>query len=294
MKKGILAVIVCVCLLVPAVASAENLARDYIPAPPGTVASILYWNHITSNAAYADGKKVAGVDYTGNVGIYRGVYWFMLGPFEVAPNFLVPFGNQSLSNPDDSASGVGNPILLATIWFLNRPSSKSYLGFSPYFFLPLGQYNRNGLSMADNRWTFREEANFTQGFEVLPNHTAYFEVTASGDFYTSNNDFGPTGTSQTKNPLFNLESHLSYDLTKDWWISADFYGRWGGSVSFDQFNNISKTNTQALGGTLAYNLGPGWQILLQYRGDVAVENGLLTQTFLARLLYATDLSKFCK
>jgi len=292
MQKGILAVIVCACLLVPAVASAENLARDYIPAPPGTVLSLLYWNHITSNSAYANGNKVADIDFSANVGLWREVYYFQVGPFQAAADFIVPFGNKSLSNPDDSASGVGNPILLGTLWLLNRPSCKSYLAFSPYFFLPLGQYNNNGLSMADNRWTFREEANFTQGFEVLPNHNAYIEVTVSGDFYTSNNNFGPNGTTQTQNPLFNLESHLSYDLTKDWWIAADFYGRWGGAQSFDQFSGINKTNVQALGGTLAYNLTPGWQVLFQYRGDVATQNGALTQTFLARILYATDFGKF--
>jgi len=285
---------ICACMLVPVAASAENLARDYLPAPPGTVASMLYWNHVSSNSLYADGEKTAGADYSGNIGLWREVYYWQLGPFQGAVDFIVPFGNQSLSNPDDSASGVGDPILLGTIWFLNKTSTKSYIGFTPYFFLPFGQYNRSGLSMGDNRWAFREELNYTQGFEVIPNHNAYFEITVSGDFFTDNNDYGATGTTQSKDPLFNLESHLSYDLTKDWWISADFYGRWGGAISYDQLTGISRTNTQAIGGTLAYNIIPGWQILMQYRGDVAVDNGYQTQTFLARLLYATNFDQFCR
>jgi len=49
MKHGILA-LVCSILLIPAVVSADNLMRDYIAAPPGTLLS-LFCCIITMSAA---------------------------------------------------------------------------------------------------------------------------------------------------------------------------------------------------------------------------------------------------
>ena len=53
----------------------------------------------------------------------------------------------------------------------------------------------------------------------------------------------------------------------------------------------SEVNSQTLGGTLAYNFAPGWQILLQYREDVKNENGIDAEVIQARLFYATDFGK---
>ena len=82
--------------------------------------------------------------------------------------------------------------------------------------------------MGANRWGFREEINFTKGFDVIPNHPIYFEVTAGTDFFTTNDDY-MGGQDLAQDPIYNLESHLSYDLTKALAISFDYYGHWGGS-----------------------------------------------------------------
>lgn len=298
MKRAIFGLILCAWLFIPGMASAETNAREYIAPPPGTLLSMLYYQHISGESLYADGNKVAHADLDANVGLFREVYYFNLGPFLGAAHLIIPFGDQSLDIPSAndihlSASGVGDPILLGSFFFINRPSTKTYLAFSPYFFFPVGNYSNDGaLTMGENRWRFREEVNFTQGFEVIPNHNAYFEVLLGGDFLTDNDDYGPNSATMSQDPIFNLESHLSYDLTKDWWIAADFYGHWGGEKTVDHVS-FDSINTQTVGGTLAYNLTPGWQVLFQYKGDVAVENGIPAQTFLVRLLYATDIGKLC-
>ena len=47
--------------------------------------------------------------------------------------------------------------------------------------------------------------------------------------------------------------------------------------------------TSTIGGTLAYSFAPGFQLMLQYKGDVAVNSGTQNNTILARFLWATDL-----
>lgn len=296
MKKGILAVMLCACLCVSAVAHADNDARDYIPAPAGTLLSIMYWYHITGDSVNVNGRQASTIDFTQNLGLWREVYFFNVGEFIADVQIVVPFGDASLGGTGISSSGIGDPMILGTFWFVNRPESKTWLGFSPYFFLPVGRYNNEqSLNLGGNRWAFRDELVFTQGFEVIPNHNAYFEVTLGGDFFLKNDDFfngTSSGHGLTQDPILNVESHLSYDLTKDWWISADFYSHFGGKQSVDGINlDNSSVNSQTIGGSLAYNVTPNWQVLMQYRGDVNVENGIPAQTFQLRLVYVTDLGK---
>ena len=294
MKRLSVLVLLCLTLVLPGAALADNLARDYIPAPPDTLAVLLYYTHSSSDSLYAHGDKVANVDFTGNVGLFRPVYYMMAGPFEIDPQFILPFGNLNLEaksgNLDLSTSSVGDPILFATIWFLNDPKSKTWLGFTPFFFIPIGDYQNHGLlSLGENRWRFREELGFVKGFEVIPEHNAYFELQVGGDFFTKNDSFGKLDQDMNQDPIFNLESHLSYDLTKALFVSADYYYHGGGETEVGNFKQDDSLSNSILGMTLGFNIAPNYQLLFQYKGDVHTESGLQTQAFTFRFLYACDL-----
>lgn len=290
MKHGILA-LVCSILLIPAVVSADNLMRDYIAAPPGTLLSLLYYNHVSGDTLNVNGDKAADIDFAEELFLLREVYYFNMGSMLANAQVIVPFGNASLdvAGPGQNSSGIGDIILLGTIWLVNSPQSKTYLAFSPYFFLPTGEYDSDqGLNLGGNRWAFREEVNFTQGFDLIPNHLLYFEVTTGFDFYTTNDDY-LGGQDLAQDPLFNLESHLSIDLAKNWAVSFDYYGHWGGSTELDDVEVAnSEINSQTIGGTLTYSFAPGWQLLLQYKEDVKNDNGIEAEVVQARIFYATD------
>ncbi len=92
-----------------------------------------------------------------------------------------------------------------------------------------------------------------------------------------------------QDPLFNLESHLSIDLAKNWAVSFDYYGHWGGSTELDDVEVAnSEINSQTIGGTLTYSFAPGGQLLLQYKEDVKNDNGIEVEVVQARIFYATD------
>lgn len=292
MKKGILAII-CTCLLVPAAGFADNNMRDYIAAPPNTLLSLLYYHHITGDELYADGDKAADIDLTQDLFLLREVYYFNMGSHLANAQVIIPFGEASLEagSTDDSSSGIGDIILLGTFWFVSDDKTKTYFAFSPYFFLPTGDYDDNRIiNMGGNRWAFREEFNFTKGWEVRPDHNLYFEVTTGVDFFADNDEYqGNDELSQ--DPLFNLESHLSYDLTKNLAVSFDYYGHWGGDSDVNDVHQDASINTQTIGGTVTYGFAPGWQLLLQYREDVKVDNGVEAEVIQARIFYATDFGK---
>lgn len=289
MRKGVLALI-CTCLLVPSIGFADNNMRDYIAAPPNTLLSLLYYHHITGDDLYANGNKAADIDFTQDLFLLREVYYFNIGSYLANAQMILPFGKASLEvgGVEEDSSGIGDLILLGTFWFVSDDKSKTYFAFSPYFFLPTGDYDDNrGINMGSNRFAFRGEFNFTKGWEVKPGHNLYFEVTTGADFFGDNDDYQGNDT-LSQDALFNLESHLSYDLTKDLAISFDYYGHWGGDTEVNDVNQDASINTQTIGGTLTYGFAPGWQLLLQYREDVKIDNGVEAQVVQARVFYATD------
>ena len=125
----------------------------------------------------------------------------------------------------------------------------------------------------------------------MTNNNAYFELQVGVDLFADGDNVSPAGPDETlsQDPIFNLESHLSYDLTKDIFISADDYGHWGGKEEIDGAKVAdSETATNTVGVTLGYNLAPSFQLLFQYKTDVDVENGLETHFALVRFMYARD------
>jgi hypothetical protein len=306
MKRISIVMFLLLTLMVPAAVLADNLARDYIPAPPGTLAIFAYYEHLTASDLYVNGNKFSNnIDLNGNIGLFRPVYFTQIGPFVIDPQFIIPFGSLSLDLNNgissSNSSGFGDPILLATIWFLNDTKSKTYLGFTPFFYIPVGSYdNGKAVNLSENRWHFREELGFVKGWEILPEHNLYFELQLAGDFFTNNNDVvvnpvsGATG-SMSQSPGLTVESHLSYDVTKLFWASADYYYHYNGKqVVNDVTDPLSGGPSSTVGMTLGYNIAPSFQLVFQYKADAYVQNGAQTQTALLRFLYATDFLSLTK
>lgn len=294
-------------MLLPSPAGADNNARDYIPAPSGTFAELIYYQHVSAQNFYVRGSTspakggTSDLGYTANTGIFRTIYYWDMptpwGPMRICPQVLVPFGEASV-NGGVSSTGLGGPILLSNFWFINNDATKTYFAFSPFFFLKAGQYDasKGSVNIGNNRWGFRQEINFTKGFEVIPGHFAYGEVTLGIDEFTNNTDFGSNHQTLSQRPIFNVEGHLSYDLTKVVFAAVDFYGHYGGTYEINPIgttvlgSRVGALGQSAIGATLAYSFAPGFQIMAQYRGDVAVANGTQGNIFLLRFLWATDLN----
>ncbi len=304
MKRFVWGFMVCVAVLMPSMALAAGdgidvitaLNRDYIPAPPGTLAVLTYYKNITSDSAYQGFKKVGNPNLTANVGVLRTVYYLEAGPLVIDPQFIIPFGSTSDDGLFNDRTGIGDPEMFATFWFVHDNRSLTYVGFSPMFQVPGGEYNRvEPLSqvLSGNRYKFQEELGIVKGFCVMPGHNAFIEVHVGGVFQTDNDNATNPSThladTKATADIFELESHLSYDVTKTFVISGDYYYKNGGEDSFHGIDvPYSSVATSTVGGTLAYAFAPGFQALFQYAQDVSVENGAKTQAVTFRLLYATD------
>jgi len=266
---------------------ADNDARDYIPLPPGTMLMATYYNYISATDLYSHGNKVSNdMNLNANIGVIRPVYYTKIGPFVIDPQSIIPFGAQSLDGAgvggnEIKSSGLADPIVAATLWFVNDSESKTYLGFTPLITLPLGEYdNSKGINLGSNRWAFKPEIGFVQGFGDF-----FLDLTANVEFYTDNDDYTSRSVTLKQDPIYTLEGHLSYNFNPSFFVSADYFYHNGGVTTVAGLDQDDSKNDHTAGCTLGFMLSPSYQLLFKYKQDLVVENGLQTSTIGVRLAY---------
>jgi len=233
LKKLTFCFVLLICASISSVSWGAN-ARDYIPLPSGTFFFGSYFKHITASSLFSAGRKVGNdISLKENLGIFRPVYYTTIGKalygdggLIVDPQALIPFGEaeldtSSLGGGKTSDSGIADPTVLATFWFVNSPKDKFWVGFSPYFTLPLGNYDKGkSFNLGGNRWVFKPELGIVKGF----GDRTYVDLIFNGEFYSDNKDY-KTGAGLAKleqDPTLGVETHLSFDITKQWYVSLDY------------------------------------------------------------------------
>ena len=138
----------------------------------------------------------------------------------------------------------------------------------------------SSLNLGANRWAFKPEIGFVKGFG-----DTYLDLTVAYEWYTDNDD--PLGGDKLEqDPVLTLEAHVSHDITKAFYVSADYFYHWGGETSLDGVDQNNEQSNHAWQGTLGFGIADNYQLLLQYRNDFLVKSGPKTDTFGVRFLYA--------
>lgn len=249
-------------------------AGDYTALPAGTNLGALYYQHAGRNELYSGGNRVpirAGLD--SDVGILRGVHFTEIGGYIVDPQFLLPFGK--LKAKDDlaalgNASGVGDLILAATVWF-TRPTDKTHFGITPYLFVPTGKYdNKSALNLGENRWKFILQAGLiTPVAEKLT-----LDLVADAQVHGKNDDFGAASQTLKQKPLYQLQGWLRYHLTPAADLRFGVSDSRGGKTEIDGVDQNDRLSTSKLSVGGSYFVRPTTQLLATYGRDKSVRQGL--------------------
>ncbi|GAB6906821.1 conserved exported hypothetical protein [Desulfosarcina cetonica] len=288
-KKCLMVVTIFVFSLITGIeiSSADDDARDYIAAPPGTNVLAIYYKHISGHNAYCDGEKVGSDTNLGmNLGIFRPIFYTNIGPFTIDPQVLIIFGDASLDGQDVggveySTSGLADPVLAATLWLVNNPESQTWFGITPFVTVPIGEYdNDDVLNMGKNRWAFKGEFGFVKGFGDF-----YFDLVGNVEFFTDNESYTSADLTLEQDPIYTLETHLSYDINASFFVSADYYYHNGGETTVAGTEQDDEQNDHTAQLTLGLKPAPNFQFLIQYGEDIKVENGVKENTFGLRMLY---------
>jgi len=249
-------------------------AGDYTALPAGTNLAMVYYQDASRDELYSGGNKVAG-DYSlaSDVGILRGIHFMELGGYIVDPQFLLPFGTLD-AGKDIAAlgeeSGVGDLILAATVWLVNKPEDNTYFGITPFIYLPTGTYdNKEGLNLGENRYKFALQA----GYITNLTDDISLDLLADVMIYGENDEFGAAKTTMKQEASFQLQAFLRYKMNPSWDFRVGLSQTFGGETEvngtkMDDAAEIAKVSV----GT-AYFISPSIQLLATFGRDLAVENG---------------------
>ena len=174
-----------------------------------------------------------------------------------------------------SASGYGDPMLEFNINLLGPPAQKTIpdvLRYEPGFSvdliadlaLPIGEYDSSQpLNIGQNRWYGR------LGFPVIwqlgdwvPGRRTTLELMPVVWLFGDNDDY--VGQTMETDPLYEIEAHLTRDLSEHFWGSLDFAWYSGAQASIDGVKG-SKLDNLGFGLTLGYQLSDTLGLTFSYK-----------------------------
>jgi hypothetical protein len=247
---------------------------DYVPAPAGTTAALLYFQHAERDANYTGGKRNASNPLlTSDVAIVRLVHYMNIGGYIVSPQVLLPFASlragrdiKSLGNEN----GMGDIILAAPVWLINDAVKSTFFAITPYLYLPTGSYSNNqALNVGENRWKFDLQAGLAQQLSG----PWYLDLTGDVMVYGDNTDDGAShGTLQQK-PLYQLQTYLRYQFSATTNAYSGLSRTWGGESRLNGVANNDQTNQLKLSFGASTFIGPKTQLMGSIGRDLSVDNG---------------------
>jgi hypothetical protein len=271
---------------------------DYVALPPGTNLLVDYLQYGNDDSINIQGVGNLPAHLTSEIGIFRAVHYDTLFGVTVDPQILIPYGSLNSvrinAAPENSSSGLGDPILAMTFWPVNRPATSTYLGITPYLTLPLGEYRRSdAINLGSNRYQGDLQLGFETAFgsDGLANRIA-LALYADANFSSANtrseiqSPSGPAQATLTQSTGYQLQSWLTYKADGSTSVSVGFSATAGGRQSVDGLPNGFRTEERQIRFETQKFVTTRWQLLGELTHDVHVTGGFRQDIGVnARLLY---------
>jgi hypothetical protein len=169
--------------------------------------------------------------------------------------------------------GTGDARLRLTYNFVGAPSvsleefarrkKEVVIGTSVQVYVPTGQYDDTKLlNIGANRWVIRPEIGMS-----IPFGNWDAEFAAGARFFQDNDDY-LRGSTLTQDPLFNLQAHITYDLSPRQWIALNGNFFFGGETFRDGKEAQLKQENARLG--LTWNVAVNSTNVIQLNASYGV------------------------
>jgi hypothetical protein len=298
------AVLVALCALLPRAADAQ--ARYYWKSLAGANVVPVIFEVLSGNANPADPAHtvVPGSSVSGTIGMAGYSRMFSLFDRGAMAAIIVPMGHISGESRlagntfFQSANGFGDPMIEMVVNVVGPPAQKNLadvLRYEPGFSLdvladlafPIGQYsNSQPLNLGQNRWYGRVGLPIVwQLGPWVPGERTTVEALPALWWFAANTDY-MSGKTLTTDLLFQLDGHVTRDLTSSLWVSLDILWYLGGTAAINGVAGDKLANF-GIGATAGYqiteNLGltAGYMMLVSSGSP----NSLQMDKFTFSLLY---------
>jgi hypothetical protein len=301
-------------------ALASALALGALAAPPASaqVPARFYWhtlsggnavpvivNSISGNTNPFDPAHAPAPDAEVDATLLLSGYarTFTLFDRSAMGALLVPMGRLSgevsgtFGTAKQSAAGFGDPMFEFTLNLVGPKAQKSIpdvLRYEPGFTIdlladlavPIGEYdNSQSLNIGQNRWYGRIGAPILfQLGSWVPGRRTTLEFLPAVWFFGSNDDY--VGSTLKTDPMFQVDAHVTRDLTEHLWTSFDAAWYTGGQASVDGVEG-EKLDNLGFGFTLGYTINDNLGLTVGYKSTVndGAPEDLRMDGFMVSLVY---------
>lgn len=133
--------------------------------------------------------------------------------------------------------------------------------------LPLGEYKEEKLlNLGENRFMFRPQLGF-----VHARGNWSYELTGSVFLYTDNDDFFGN-KKREQEPLYALQTHITYVAPKHWWISVGAAHDWGGKSTINGEKKDDERRDLLYGISTGLPVGSRSSVKITYVGSRSSED----------------------
>lgn len=218
-----------------------------------------------------------------------------LASMDLAVPYLCVDGSALLDDVRRSRKtcGVGDTRLRLTYNFYGAPAvdisefrkhkKGVVIGASVQISVPTGSYDDDKLlNIGANRWYIRPELGIS-----VPWRKWSFEFSAGVRFFTNNDKyFGNVELKQ--DPLYNIQAHVIYDLTRRQWLSLSSNYFFGGDTYQDDLPLATEQKNSRLGATWAVAVNPQNTLTLLAHTGVITRIGNDSDTYSVAWSYRWD------
>ncbi|MDP9655302.1 UNVERIFIED_ORG: hypothetical protein J2W87_003234 [Pseudomonas putida] len=274
--------------LLPAFSQAADLnARDFFSAPAGTQLSVLYLSASRASDYHGAANTNGNAELDVNAMYYRHVFFTDICGTLCTPQFIIPVANIDARLPGaldhTSESGLGDPAVGGTVYFINDPQSRTYSGLLTLLSLPVGEYHSRNpdVSPGTNRWRLDLNYNYTQGM----GDKWVLEGNIEAQLYGKNNDY--YGGDLEQKPMYRAQAFASYDFTSSTYGAIKLVYANGGELSL---NDRTLDDTRQRYTQLGFEVGHWFdrqnQVMVSFLNNVDTDNGYHGSQALLRLVHA--------
>jgi hypothetical protein len=308
-QAGVLWLIVATMLVIGALCPQRTLAqvpaRFYWKTLSDANAVPLIVNSMTGNTNPFDPAHTvtAGADFDATLAIAGYARTFSLLDRAAMAAILLPMGRISGDvtvagrTANQSANGFGDPMLEFDINVFGPRAQKNIpdvLRYEPGFSVdlladlafPIGEYdNSKPLNLGQNRWYGRFGMPIIwQLGPWVPGRRTTLEFLPAVWFFGNNNDY--VGQTMKTDPIFQLDGHLTRDLTESFWGSLDGTWYYGGKATINGVPG-EKLDNLGFGLTLGYQINDNLNLTVGYKSTVNdnAAGDLRMDSFMVTLVY---------
>jgi Putative MetA-pathway of phenol degradation len=284
--RPVIAILLGLGALCPPQALAQVPARFYWKGLADANAVPLIYESVSGNTNPFDPALTvtAGADFDATLTLAGYAHTFSLLDRAAMAAILVPMGRISGdvtvagNSFNQSTSGFGDPMLEFTVNLLGPPAQKNIpdaLRYEPGFSvdllvdltLPIGEYESSQqLNIGQNRWYGRLGLPIVwQLGDWVPGRRTTLEFLPAVWIFGNNDDY--VGQTLETDPMYQLDAHLTRDLTEQFWASLDATMYRGGEATINDVSGEELDNF-GVGFTFGYTINENLNLTFGYKSTI--------------------------